>query len=154
MDTKINTTGEKVEAVAWRWKGHNGAWVYEEGNATKREMREYDDIIVEDLYSAATIVVLEAERDEALSARKTDELEAQLHAVRRAEAEQGERNWRERATAAESALAAANAQVERYRTALHKIDALDEAMGHELRKSHAFEAVAIARAALTGAKSE
>lgn len=55
MDTKINTTGEKVEArpVAWRWKGHDGKWIYEEGNQTKREMREYDGIVVEDLYSTA-----------------------------------------------------------------------------------------------------
>lgn len=60
MDTKINTTGEKVEAVAWRWKGHDGKWVYEEGNATKREMREYDGIVVEDLYSAVTIAALAA----------------------------------------------------------------------------------------------
>ena len=62
MDTKINTTGEKVEArpVAWRWKGHDGKWVYEEGDPIKREMREYDGIVVEDLYSTVTIAALAA----------------------------------------------------------------------------------------------
>ena len=66
MDTKINTTGEKVEArpVAWRWKGHDSKWIYEEGNRIKREMREYDGVAIEDLYSAATIAALVAERDE------------------------------------------------------------------------------------------
>lgn len=51
---------------------------------------------------------------------------------------------------AEFALARANARVERLEKALRKIVALDEAMGHELKERHAFEAVAEARAALTG----
>lgn len=49
----------------------------------------------------------------------------------------------------QATLAAVTADRDRMVEALRKIDALDEAMGHDLRVRHAFEAVNIARAALT-----
>ena len=52
--------------------------------------------------------------------------------------------WRD----AERRSARAEAQIAGTLKALKEIDALDEAMGHDLRERHAFEAVAIARRAL------
>lgn len=49
----------------------------------------------------------------------------------------------------QASIAAVTADRDRMVEALRKIDALDEAMGHDLREHHAFEAVNIARAALT-----
>ncbi len=51
-------------------------------------------------------------------------------------------------TLTKTSLEAAAAERDRMREALEKIDALDEAMGHDLSEQHAFEAVNIARTAL------
>ena len=58
--------------------------------------------------------------------------------------------WRELAHDRQAALAAAKARAAELEKALRKIVALDESMGHELKERHAFEAVAIAHATLTG----
>jgi hypothetical protein len=83
----------------------------------------------------------QAIREEA--ADRIEQLKAELRDARLSRAVSGAAlaGVEQRAKAAERQLAEA-------RKALERIEHLDEAMGHELRERHAFEAVAIARAAL------
>lgn len=72
--------------------------------------------------------------------------DAELAAVK-AELFQSRNFWSEE-------LSAKNAQLAEAKNALEQIDALDEAMGHDLTVKHAFEAVNIARRALTGGQGD
>lgn len=97
-------TGEKVEAVAagWRWTFDGEMWAFSALRPGKFRFGQPN--VVEPVYSAETVVALEAERDEArrLLKQKSEQRDAEFR----------------RAALAETDLATANARVERLEKAL------------------------------------
>lgn len=160
-------TGEKVEPVAWGiWADGRPHLMYDE----EQDALDYVEVagaraLARPVYSGETVAVLVAERDE-LGAENTylrEELSDKNLALNNwynaavYENAEGVHLWKDRATAAESALAAANARVERLADELESSASLLEVMaesaadrGDTVEQSMMEVMAGRARAALTG----